>query len=151
MNDEDQAGNLGAEEYSRYREKWVHEDHLINHRLNWLIMTQTILFAAYGLLIGVKVGKSEPKLEDCKCLENLEMDKIENILNVLPAIGIAVSTLILLGIIGAVGVMYELRKSRTEQVENMDIGVALLTSILGQLTGLLLPIVFIIGWLLLLF
>lgn len=137
MNDKHNSGNDISGDYSRYREKWVHEDHLINHRLNWLIMTQTILFAAYGLLISVKVQNPESRY----------LNNIESVITTLPAIGIAVSALILLGIIGAVGAMFELRKNRTAQVETMDVDAALWTTILGQITGLLMPAVFITGWL----
>ena len=31
------------------RERWVHEDILINHRLTWLGVTQGLLFYSFGL------------------------------------------------------------------------------------------------------
>ena len=34
--------------YGHLRNHIVHEDGLINNRLNWLILSQTFLFAAYG-------------------------------------------------------------------------------------------------------
>ena len=37
--------------YQEDREKWIHEDNLVNNRLTWLILSQTILFAGYGILI----------------------------------------------------------------------------------------------------
>ncbi|MEY5097969.1 MAG: hypothetical protein RJA36_688 [Pseudomonadota bacterium] len=36
--------------YSALREQWTHEDNLINHRLMWLILSQGLLFTAYGTL-----------------------------------------------------------------------------------------------------
>lgn len=41
----------------KIRELYVHEDELINHRMTWLGVTQTLLFAAYGVAIQ---EKSEP-------------------------------------------------------------------------------------------
>ena len=38
------------EMYRALREQWTHEDHLINHRLMWLILSQGLLFTAYGTL-----------------------------------------------------------------------------------------------------
>jgi len=127
--------NREDSEYSVLREKWKHEDDMINHRLNWLIMTQTILFAAYGLLLGVKVENTESNL----------LTKIDNLLDVLPAMGMSVSALVFLGIFGAVGAMSELKKPAKS--EGVTIDVASWTSWLGQATGLLLPVVFLVGWL----
>ena len=30
------------------REQWTHEDNLVNHRLMWLILSEGLLFTAYG-------------------------------------------------------------------------------------------------------
>ena len=141
MIDETQNRDSDPKAFSVFREKWVHEDNLINHRLNWLIMTQTILFAAYGLLLGT--GAEQQIEQQISKYQN----QIDRVIEALPIIGILVSFLILLGIVGAVGAMYELRKSRTAQVEKMDIDTALWTSILGQVTGVLMPVAFIGGWL----
>jgi FtsH-binding integral membrane protein len=42
------------EHYRALREQWTHEDHLINHRLMWLILAQGLLFTAYGTLTAAK-------------------------------------------------------------------------------------------------
>lgn len=36
--------------YNALREQWTHEDNLVNHRLMWLILSQGLLFTAYGTL-----------------------------------------------------------------------------------------------------
>jgi len=36
--------------YRALREQWTHEDHLMNHRLMWLILSEGLLFTAYGAL-----------------------------------------------------------------------------------------------------
>jgi hypothetical protein len=34
--------------YSALREQWTHEDNLVNHREMWLILSQGLLYNAYG-------------------------------------------------------------------------------------------------------
>lgn len=36
--------------YRALREQWTHEDNLVNHRLMWLLLSQGLLFTAYGTL-----------------------------------------------------------------------------------------------------
>lgn len=36
--------------YRALREQWAHEDNLVNHRLMWLILSQGLLFTAFGTL-----------------------------------------------------------------------------------------------------
>jgi hypothetical protein len=41
--------------YRALREQWTHEDNLVNHRLMWLILSQGLLFTAYGTLTTAKL------------------------------------------------------------------------------------------------
>ena len=41
--------------YRAYREQWTHEDNLVNHRLMWLILSEGLLFTAYGTLTTAKL------------------------------------------------------------------------------------------------
>jgi hypothetical protein len=41
--------------YRALREQWTHEDNLVNHRLMWLILSQGLLFTAYGTLSTAKL------------------------------------------------------------------------------------------------
>jgi hypothetical protein len=34
------------------REQWTHEDNLVHHRMSWLIMSEGLLFTAYGTQSG---------------------------------------------------------------------------------------------------
>lgn len=43
------------EMYRALREQWTHEDNLVNHRLMWLILSQGLLFTAYGTLSTAKL------------------------------------------------------------------------------------------------
>ena len=36
--------------YRALREQWTHEDDLVNHRLMWLMLSEGLLFTAYGTL-----------------------------------------------------------------------------------------------------
>lgn len=42
--------------YRALREQWTHEDNLVNHRLMWLILSQGLLFTAYGTLTTAKLS-----------------------------------------------------------------------------------------------
>ncbi len=37
------------------REQWTHEDNLVNHRLMWMILSEGLLFTAYGTLSSAKL------------------------------------------------------------------------------------------------
>jgi hypothetical protein len=41
--------------YRALREQWTHEDNLVNHRLMWLILSEGLLFTAYGTLSTAKL------------------------------------------------------------------------------------------------
>jgi hypothetical protein len=42
--------------YADLREKWKHEDALINQRVTWLLTSQAFLFTAYGVIAGLKIA-----------------------------------------------------------------------------------------------
>ena len=41
--------------YRALREQWTHEDNLVNHRLMWLILSEGLLFTAYGTLSSARL------------------------------------------------------------------------------------------------
>ena len=41
--------------YRALREQWTHEENLVNHRLMWLLLSQGLLFTAYGTLSTAKL------------------------------------------------------------------------------------------------
>ena len=41
--------------YRALRAQWTHEDKLVNHRLMWLILSEGLLFTAYGTLSTAKL------------------------------------------------------------------------------------------------
>ncbi len=36
------------DQYRALREQWTHEDNLVHHRMSWLIVSEGLLFTAYG-------------------------------------------------------------------------------------------------------
>lgn len=46
----------GAQEiYKDLREKWIHEDELINQRVTWLLNTQAFFLTSYGILAKLRM------------------------------------------------------------------------------------------------
>lgn len=75
--------------YGHLRRHVVHEDELINNRLNWLVFSQTFLFVAYG---------------------TAESNKLWTLRSSIPLVGIAMNILTFLSIYGAVRAMRALRE-----------------------------------------
>ena len=90
-----QANTQPEAEYSdqRARDMWLHEDQLINHRIQWLCITQGLLFTAYSLSFQLPdaVHKTNTSFKD--------------FITVLPAAGVWISLLALTGILSAVAAM----------------------------------------------
>jgi hypothetical protein len=47
--------SLGHFLYSDLRSKWVHEDHLVNHRVTWLLTSQAFFITAFGVLAKLRL------------------------------------------------------------------------------------------------
>jgi len=86
--------------YDEYREKWTHEDNLINQRLTWLLITQTLLFAGYANIIV------KPK-EDITLLTDL-------ILLIMPIFGVLFSNIIRISVNAAIMAMLDLKEQLKE-------------------------------------
>ena len=46
---------FGLEIYKDLREKWVHEDELVNHRVTWLLTSQAFSLSAFGILVKLRL------------------------------------------------------------------------------------------------
>ena len=112
------------------REKWVHEDLLINHRLTWLGVTQGLLFAALGVAVH-EAGSSNtqplPKL----------------LIGGIPLIGLISSLLIFVGVLGAIVAMVKIRRVF---FPDKELGVSNVTTMLGWTCALGLPTAFVFSW-----
>lgn len=49
------GGRPDWELYRALREQWTHEDNLVNHRLMWLILSEGLLFTAYGTVSAAEL------------------------------------------------------------------------------------------------
>lgn len=114
------------QEYLAGRRKWEHEDHLINQRLTWLLNSQSLLFAAYAIALQ-SVSADTP-------------NRALKFVSVCPFIGIATSSLILIGILAATDAMRILKKGKY----TFDVRTRITWA--GIAPAYCLPIVFIVAW-----
>ena len=99
------------------------EHELINRRLTWLLSTQSLLFAAYGLAITP--------------------DNPEKVfLEVTPIAGIAVSGMIFIGVLCGVFAKWH----AWQDSEQKEFGVRTWITVLAFLPDLMLPVVFAFAW-----
>jgi len=49
--------------YADLREKWKHEDDLVNQRMTWLLNTQLFMLSGYGILARWQLGDRPPRGE----------------------------------------------------------------------------------------
>ena len=118
------------EEYLAGRQKWEHEDNLINQRLTWLLNSQSLFFAAYAIALQA-VSSPNPDPRVYKFLTNL------------PYIGITTCVLILLGVIAATNAMRLLKQDK-----RFTFDVRPSSTWTGLFPTYLLPVSFIFAWLL---
>ena len=109
-----------------YFEKLKFEHELLNRRITWLLTSQTILFAAYGLA-------------------DKHLDNYQDFAKVIPCLGLILSIAILIGIVAAI-----CAKTFTwldHKDEHPEFGVRTWITVIGLAPDLFLPILFSYGWL----
>jgi hypothetical protein len=136
------ASSAGRKGIAFWRERWLHEDDLINHRLTWLLVAQTILFAGCATLLALLFDGDKA----------LTCDNRENVLHtvryVIPWVGMAIAFSIGLGVAGALASMHIIhRKANEELPDSFEYGIHWLPSVLGQVAGAFLPLLFAGVWL----
>ncbi|MEM7206485.1 MAG: hypothetical protein AAF434_01550 [Pseudomonadota bacterium] len=122
---------IDCDDLNHVRQLWEHEDHLINQRMTWLGVTQTLLFAAYGLLL------TQSNVQD-----GMSKDKLHELSELLPIVGVLTSSVILIGIIAAFLAMCELKKKCNLEC----LGITDNTTYMGLTCGLGLPVIFVAAW-----
>jgi len=132
------------------REKWIHEDNLLNHRLTWLGLTQTLLFAALGLVIQ-QSGTSGPQPTSAQLTmpgsalthsSNLQNPILLKLVNGLPIVGLVTSMLILIGTLAATAAMARIKR----QFDLPRYGISLSTTVAGWICAVGLPYAFTVTW-----
>ena len=120
---------MSFEERKYVRELWTHEDHLINHRISWLGVTQALLFAAFGVVIAKdQPGGIQPILSLFKWI--------------VPIVGFIASILIFIGVKGAIEAMEIIKVQHGMK----ELGLSDRTTKMGWVCGIGIPLVFIAAW-----
>lgn len=109
------------------------EHELINRRLTWLLSSQSILFAAYGVAAGLSAAQTDTAAQS---------DIAGFFLNVTAITGAFISGLILIGVIA--GILA--KRTVWKDSQQKEFGVRTWTTYLGLVPDTLLPIVFGVAW-----
>lgn len=112
--------------------RWWQEDALVNNRLTWLLQSQVILFAAYGLFARDKSPTGEIPVQ------------LTSLVSVLPWLGLAISIVIVMGVRAASRAQCVLQEIYAPM--GIIMGVSDITTRRGRMPGYLMPLVFVIGW-----
>ena len=114
--------------------RWFNEDTLVNQRLTWLLVSQALLFAAYGTV-------ATKAMDACK----EKAAYLFSILSVISVAGPILAAVVLVGIAAATTAQFILYKSGVPPTQRM--GVSTPTTLVGWSTALLIPLIFIVAWL----
>lgn len=115
---------------------WVHEHELIDHRLNWLLVKQGLLFAAYGILLQITAAPNSSASQP---------SALAVLLKLLPLLGLVTSLAILFGVgaaLTAMGILCSAKDAKSRAT----LHVHPLTTLIGWLEGSALPAVFLYAW-----
>lgn len=139
-----------SDEEKQIYERWTHEDNLINHRLTWLLTSQTIFLSGYGLIVRYGVGKG-----------SIADSNLDHVLELIPYIGISTGFLIFCAILAGVMVLCKLkqrnhfnRKSNDQQLKNRyyrHYDLSYFSFFGGLVPALIMPILFVVSWIYLIF
>lgn len=117
------------DEKAKFEDRMRFEHQLLNTRVTWLLSSQTILFAAYGLSIS-------------------EYDKGTLFREVIPLVGIVLSCIILIGIVASflakLFAWDDLK--RIKGYKNEQLGIRTWITCLGYIPDFFIPIVFAFAW-----
>jgi hypothetical protein len=120
-----------------------HEDDLINQRVSWLVNSQSFLLTAYAITLnGLAADASKP-------LAVVQ----RKLLNMLPVVGIACVLLVCVALVGGLCALAELRSfAATKYAKDRLFLISKpTTQFLGVSAPVLIPIVFLVIWLAVLF
>lgn len=119
-------------EETQYFELTRHEDHVINHRLTWLLAGQPLLFLAYVHAASAPIPANQP----------LQPAHIA-ILRWIPFVGFAMAFAVLLGVTGAILALFVLR---TRRKSFKFAGITGYSTILGLVPPVLIPLALMWVW-----
>jgi hypothetical protein len=136
----------GIQYYQIIRSQIEHEDNLINQRLSWFVAAQAFLFSAYAILLN---APSQVRVRSFATQQEI-------LFILIPLVAIGVGILIYITVIAAMLATANLRRLLKTHMNEKDS--ALLppiqghrqTLLLGQASPILIPLLFMISWIVLL-
>jgi hypothetical protein len=123
------------------RKRIEHEDNLLNQRVSWIVSSQAFLLTGYAILVNAPSQlRSEQLVRDHTLLMKL-----------IPLTSICITVLLWFGILAGILAMRDLRACARAHpgYEGGHIQGRPLTRVIGLATPALVPVVFLITWLLL--
>ena len=127
--------------YRTIRDQIQHEDNLIVQRLSWLMAAQSFFFTGYAIIANATPQARNPLLAKQQDL----------LFNIIPGVACISDILIYCSVIAGVLALYRLRKAYATHVSSIggfpEIQGSQLTRWLGIAFPILLPLVFLIAWL----
>jgi hypothetical protein len=127
--------------YRTIRDQIQHEDNLIVQRLAWLMAAQSFFFTGYAIVANAAPQPRNPLLAKQQDL----------LFNMIPAVACISDVLIYCSVIAGVLALYRLRRAYATHVAPVgnfpEIHGSRLTRGLGIASPILLPLVFLIAWL----
>jgi len=131
----------GIQSLETIRERIEHEDNLLNQRVSWIVSSQAFLLTGYAMLLNAPMQ-----------LRNEEFVRAHTLLmKLVPLTSIIVTALLWFSVLAGILAMHDLRaRARTHPgYEASHIQGRPLTRVIGLTTPALVPVVFLITWLLL--
>lgn len=132
--------------YAIIRQQIEHEDNLIGQRLSWLVASQSFLFTAYAITVSNAGPNHAPAL----------IDMMRLLTWLIPVTAILTSGLIYAAIVAGTIAIARLRGLYHDYIDRAAVqGLPPVqgyrgTQVLGQAAPMLLPMVFLLGWVVLL-
>lgn len=133
---------LAFDKEKEARERWLHEDALVDQRITWLIQTQGVIGTAYAFLryrvadiLATPVGAQ--KLERQVHLETLH--QFERILQL---VGFITSLSMLIGVCAAFIAQIKLKQTFSRYVLDVSSG----TTAMGRAAGISMPAASVLAW-----
>jgi hypothetical protein len=132
--------------YQIIRSQIEHEDNLINQRLSWFVAAQAFLFSAYAIILN---APSQARLQSFATQQEI-------LVFLIPLVAIGVGILIYITVIAAMLAMANLRRLLESHAKEKEIAVLppvqgyRQTLLPGQASPILIPLLFMIGWIVLL-
>ena len=122
-----------------------HEDVLMINRLSWLVASQSFLLTAFAIVLNETLAAETP----------VTVMRRDQLMHIVPEIGLATCGLIYLGVVAGIYVTVALRRERKQQLAaasgvRAKLQSSRATHALGLAAPLLLPPLFFAAWLVLL-